>query len=93
MSYAMSTRNPSKVDVRQDCTEFQMHKTMHPLFDQVKKKLIDFTEHRLLKYHASIVDSQQKAVLIDVIDKYRKGMIAVAWKKGRAIWIDLTKER
>lgn len=93
MSYAMTTRNPSKVDFNKDCTEFQMHKTLHPQFDSLKKKLIDFTEHKLVRYLDSIVDAQQREVMMDIIDRYRRGLIAVAWKKGRPVHLDLTKEK
>jgi hypothetical protein len=88
----MSTRNPSNIDV-QDCTEFQMHKTMHPMYDQLKKKLVDFTEYRLLRYFSMIDDAQQKTMLIEIIEKYRKGLIAIAWKQGRPIYLDLTREK
>ncbi len=89
----MTTRNPSKVDFNKDCTEFQMHKTMHPMFDQLKKKLIDFTEHKLTRYLLTIEDPQQREMLMNVIDRYRRGLVAVAWKKGRPVHVDLTKEK
>lgn len=88
----MATRNPTNVGVsRDDCTEFQMHKTQHPQFDEARKKLIDFTEHKLIRFLDKTKDAQQRAVLVGVIDRYRKGDVAVAWKKGHPIYVETTK--
>lgn len=91
ISKSMATRPVTGVS--DDTTDFQMHKTLHPMFDQLKKKLVDFTEYRLIRYVSNIDDMQQKTVLVEMIDRYRKGLIAIAWKRGRPIYLDLTKEK
>lgn len=90
----MATRDPSRVGVdKTERTEFQMHKSQHPQFDNAKKKLVDFTEHKLVRLIATIDDAQQKQVLSELVEQYRHGRVAIAWKRGRPVYVDLVKEK
>lgn len=93
MSIAMSTRNPSNVKIGITSTEFQIHKTQHPQFDSVKRKLIDFTEHKLIKCAESARDYQQQLELIALLDNYKEGKAAVAWRDGQPVFISISKEK
>lgn len=74
-------------------TEFQMHKTQHPLFDSAKNKLIDFTEHKLLRCMKNAGDMQQQAELQNLIASYKLGNVAIAWRQGQPTWFKVTKEK
>lgn len=90
----MATRNPMRTNVgHEGNTEFQMHRTQHPMFDQVKEKLLDFTEHKLQRFIDVTSDPQQKHALIDLLQQYRRGNVAVAWRHGRPIYLNVTKEK
>lgn len=90
----MATRIPSNLGPSQDhCTEFQLHKSQIPEFDAIRKKIVDFTEHKMLKYISTIEDVQQKTVLVDLLAKYRRGAAAIAWKRGRPIFCNVNKEK
>jgi len=90
--YSMATRNiqgpgrkPGEV-----CTDFQLHKSQIPSSD--KRNLFDYTEFRLSRYISQVRDEQQKSTLEDILLKYARGLVAVAWKGGKPVWITVTKE-
>lgn len=88
----MATRNPANVKIDNgSCTDFVMHKSQQAIFNGVQKKIIDYTEHKLLQYASSVKDPQQKLVLMAMISDYRSGMIAIAWKRGNPIYFRVTK--
>lgn len=89
---SMATRFPTQ-GTSDAVTAYQLHKSMHPQFAEAKKKLVDFTEHKLMRHLSTIEDEQQRSIVIELINRYRKGTIAVAWKKGRPLYVDLTKEK
>ena len=71
-------------------TEFQLHKSQLPITNL--KKVLDYTEHRLRIFFKKILDPQQRETLADVINKYCKGEVAIAWKSGKPVWINVTKD-
>jgi hypothetical protein len=92
MKAEMATRNPADVRVEKDgCTDFVLHKSQQTIFTGIQKKIVDYTEHRLLRYAASVRDPQQKLVLMAIINDYRAGHIAVAWKRGQPVYIRVTR--
>lgn len=81
----MATRNVAEFPNRlSKCTEFQ-------LFGQGGGNVIDITLHRLVKYAASTTDVQQKMVLCAMIDDYKMGNIAIAWKRGQPVYVHVTR--
>lgn len=88
----MATRNTQGPGRRpgEVCTDFQLHKSQIPTSD--KRNLFDYTEFRLGRYIAQVRDEQQKTTLEDILLKYSKGLVAVAWKGGKPVWITVTKE-
>lgn len=90
--YSMATRSPQGPPKKpgEVCTEFQLHKSQILTVD--KRNLFDYTEFRLIKYISQVRDEQQKTTLEEILLKYRKGQVAVAWKSGKPIWILVTKE-
>lgn len=92
MKAEMATRNPADVKIEKDgCTEFVLHKSQQTIFTGIQKKIVDYTEYRLLRYASIVRDPQQKLVLMAMINDYRAGLIAVAWKRGQPIYIRVTK--
>lgn len=86
--FAMATRNASDVPGRPEkCTEFQLHVKSVP-----SSNVIDFTERKLLIYVSNAKDQQQRAVLLALIEDYRNGHVAVAWRRGLPVPLRITKE-
>lgn len=73
-------------------TEYQMHKSQRACFTGVMYKIVDYTEHRLKRYAESVHDPQQRATLFGLLDRYRKGMVAIAWRGGLPVWLNVTKD-
>jgi hypothetical protein len=81
----MATRNVANVPGRPDaCTEFQLYAGC--------KDVIDYTERRLVRYAGKAADPMQKLTLCAMIDDYRDGRIAIAWRGGRPVFVKVTKE-
>ncbi len=92
--FEMATRNPADVrDGKDGCTDFVLHKSQQNIFHGIQKKIVDYTEHRLLRYASNVSDQQQKFVLMALINDYRMGLIAIAWKRGYPIYLRVQKER
>lgn len=90
--YSMATRSPQGPAKKpgEFCTDFQLHKSQILTVD--RHNLFDYTEYRLSRYISQLTDDQQKTTLSDILLKYRKGLVAIAWKGGKPIWISVTKE-
>lgn len=87
----MATRsNTSGLKIGEKTTEFQLHKSLLPVANT--KRIIDYTERRLCLFVKRISDPQQRETLINLLDKYCKGEVAVAWKAGKPVWINVTKD-
>jgi hypothetical protein len=86
MRTAMATRNAAGLPGRPDrCTEFQLHG------EKNGRNVVDFTEQKLLRYAAKATDPQQKLVLLAMLNDYREGHIAVAWRHGQPLYVKVTK--
>lgn len=83
----MSGRKPGD-----SCTEFQLHKSQLNTGGLSKRNIFDYTEHRLKFYISKLKDESQKETLVKVLKAYKQGLMAVAWKSGRPVWIEMTKE-
>lgn len=93
MNIAVATKKPTNVKLEvENCTSFQLHKSQQTAYDGMNKSIIDYTEHRLMKYAEKIKDAQQKMVVMAMVVDYRAGNIAVAWKRGRPIYVRVTKD-
>jgi uncharacterized protein (UPF0261 family) len=88
----MATRNPGGTKVDVEGTEFHLHKSQQSIFAGIMHKVIDYTEHRLLRYADKVKDPQQKATLKELITNYKKGLVAIAWRKGQPVWLPVTKD-
>lgn len=93
MKAEMATRNPADVKVDKDgCTDFVLHKSQQTIFSGLQQKIVDYTEHRLLRYANTVRDPQQKLVLMAMLSDYRDGKIAVAWKRGQPLYVRVTRD-
>ena len=93
MFSSMATRSANNIQIPlHECTQFVLHKTHQNKFDGIQKKIIDFTEHKLLKYINSVSDAQQKLSLAAMIEDYRDGNVAVGWRRGSPCYIKVSKE-
>jgi hypothetical protein len=55
--------------------------------------VLDYSEFRLKKYIEQVTDEQQKFTLISVLKEYKAGLVAIAWKAGKPVWLKVTKEK
>jgi hypothetical protein len=88
----MSTRNPQTPGRKPGdaCTEFQLHKSQLPT--SLRRNLLDYTEFRLRLYISQVKDEQQRLSLTEVLTSYKKGLVAVAWKSGKPVWLKVTRD-
>ena len=90
----MATRIPRDIKVPlHECTNFVLHVSQQTIFNGFQKKIIDYTEHKLIKYIATITDVQQKMLLMAMLSDYLNGHVAIAWRKGTPCYLKVTKER
>lgn len=86
----MATRNPQKAvrSLGTTSTEFQLYKL------QVvgSCQLIDYTEQRLKKFIETVNDPQQNMTLCAILDGYRACKVAISWRSGKPVWINVTRE-
>ena len=75
-------------------TEFQLHTSQLSLSQGFpRNRLLDFTEHKLLKLIRSARDQDRKLALLDLLAKYRKGEVAVGWEGGsKPVYTPVTRE-
>jgi len=88
----MSTRKRKVNDVAiSSSTEFQLHKSQ--LFPAtISRFVIDFTSVKLVSYISSLKEEHEKDLLKQVLKDYKKGRVAVAWRSGQPVWINITNE-
>jgi hypothetical protein len=83
----MSTRNVAEVSRRPDVlTPFSLH------VGKERSNVIDFTERKLIQYALRTKDVQQKLTLASLIEDYRHGLVAIAWRRGLPVPLRVTKE-
>mgnify|MGYP007044014411 CR=1 FL=1 len=88
LDMSMSTRNTAGLPRRlEKSTDFQLH-----VGRGSDKNVIDFTEQKLLRYALKTNDPQQKLTLVAMIEDYRNGHIAIAWKRGTPVYLRVTKD-
>lgn len=82
----MATRNVADVSSRVDeRTEYQLH-------TKRVGNVVDFTLHKLCMYALKTKDPQQKLMIFALIEDYRAGAVAIAWRRGLPIPLRVTKE-
>lgn len=76
------------------CSEFQLHKnTLPPMPEDLKAKLVDFTEHKLRRMIMTTPESERRRVLLCLLADYQQGKIAVAWQNGtNPIYVTVRKD-
>jgi hypothetical protein len=94
LTKVMATRKPVDTtgNVIETTTEFHMHKSQKSMFNGIQHRVIDYTEHRLIRYAKTVKDKQQQYVLLELIQSYKAGKVAIAWKRGLPVWIPVTKD-
>lgn len=91
---SMATRSPQMPGRKPGelCTEFQLHKSQLNTGGLSKRNIFDYTEYRLTLYIDQLRDEEQRNTLTRVLKSYKQGLMAVAWKGGKPVWIEVTKE-
>lgn len=78
-----ATLNPDRVSRFGSTTEYQVY--------QSGEGVIDFTD-RKLKWCADKANPADNITLRIIIEQYRKGEVAVGWRRGKPIWIRVKSE-
>lgn len=85
----MATKSPTGTAGSFDCTtEYALHSSLRA---QDYKNVLDLSEFRMRRYADSVTDQQQQRVLLQLIEEFLDGDIAVAWKRGRLSYIRVTR--
>ena len=74
-----------------ECTDFVMHISQKSYFAHSKTKLVDYFEYKLRKYIDEVEDKQQLQALKKMLAEYLSGKIAVAWRNGQPVYLNVTK--
>ena len=83
----MATRNAAGMPGRTEPgTDFQLHNSGSA------RNIIDFTEHKLIRYAMKCNDAQQKLILMALVEDYRKGLVAISWRRGLPVPLRVTKD-
>lgn len=87
----MATRTPIGPGRKpgESCTEFQLHKSQ--IVEGRGRNVYDYTEFRLRLYIKQVKDDVLKSALVKVLSEYVRGIVVVAWKSGKPIWLSVTK--
>ena len=72
-------------------TEFQLHKSQLQV-DVKRRTLFDYSAFRLNRYIEQLKDENQRKILGEVLRKYKLGLVAIAWRRGQPVWLNVTKE-
>jgi len=91
MNALMATKNTSNLKLH-ECTAFVLHKSQQTNMSNVPSNIIDYTEHKLVHYADSIIDVQQKQVILALLVDYKCGRVAIAFRKGLPVYIKVVKE-
>ena len=88
----MSTRKRKANDITiSSSTEYQLHKSqLFPI--AISKFLIDFTSIKMVSYIGSFSEGPEKEILQKALRDYKKGNIAIAWRSGKPIWINVIND-
>lgn len=70
-------------------TQFQLHKSQH---STRSRTLFDYSEFRLKRCIEKLKDEKQKEMLRGVLKQYKLGLVAIAWRRGQPVWLNVTKE-
>lgn len=92
MQSVMATNIPKNVTAKLgEITDFQLHKSQLNFPKALRDLLIDFTEKKLRAKLKECEDPQQKKSIENLLKSYLVGDVAVAWKRGQPVWINVTK--
>lgn len=75
----------------------EMRKSAHTVADQTDYQLysqsvIDYTERKLIRMMEAWKEGAQKLELAALIESYRHGNVAVAWRRGVPMYINITHD-
>jgi hypothetical protein len=70
-------------------TEFQLHKSQNYL--SLFKNVRDYSQYKLAAYINNVCDLKQKLALNIVLEQYKLGLVAVAWRLGKPVWLKVSK--
>lgn len=69
-------------------TEFQLYKNA----GELQAKIFDFTEFKLMNLVKITTDNKKRLITMDVLNDYRNGKIAVAWRSGQPVWVVVVRK-
>lgn len=79
-----ATLNPDKVSRFGPNTGYQV-------YQHASDGVIDFTDKKL-NWYAETASPADKITLKVIIEQYRKGEVAVSWRRGKPTWIRVKSE-
>jgi hypothetical protein len=86
----MATRDTSESRIPlNECTELQVHVSQRT----ATLGIIDYSERRLMRMFDVTIDPVKKLSIAALIDDYRSGLIAVAWRAGEPVYVKVTRDR
>lgn len=79
-------------DKNAERTEFQLHISQFQSYRHDRRVLQDFTEAKLIRYLDEVsYDPEKKMLVTAILEDYRAGRVAIAWKHGEPVYVRMTK--
>lgn len=69
-------------------TAYQLYKSQ---ITSSYRNVFDYTEFRMKEYILNSKDEKEIDALKEILSLYKKGLIAIAWKAGIPVWVNVTK--
>ena len=75
-----------------DRTEFQLHVSQFQSYHTSRKVLRDFSEEKLKRYLQEVsYDPEKKMLVSTILEDYKSGKVAIAWRRGEPVYVRMTK--
>jgi len=74
-------------------TEFQLHVSQLSVFANELHKTIDFSEAKLCNMWRRARSAKKKLEFAALIEDYRTGKVALAWRHGKPVYVRVIRDR
>lgn len=78
------------ISLKNEHTEFTMHVSQRVLYRS--NSLFDFNEFKLRTYAENHKDPSISAEIFKLIELYKSGLVAIAWRDGEPIYVKITRD-
>lgn len=74
-------------------TEFHVHVNQQSMFDGQRHKVFDYSEYRLLVLIDKAMLPIRRDELVEILNEYKNGRVAISWCEGEPLYVRVKSER